>query len=175
MGGRVARGSRLAVRGTALAGGNPRIPPRFSNSRRQSRTATPDVLSRPDVTRKPVTLYDTLAGTSDNPAPSKFGGTTLERAVDNAAAMVGYEFDGAQWNVQLPMSGSYTVIDRVRFRPRVAVYIDGPQHDFRIDAEAQDFIQKLDLEHQGWKVIRLNWKDVQRDPLGAARSVLYVI
>jgi very-short-patch-repair endonuclease len=55
------------------------------------------------------------------------------------------------------------------------VYIDGIQHDIRIDAEAQDFIQKLDLEHQGWKVIRVHWKDIMRDPLGAARSVLFVI
>lgn len=174
MGGRLG-GRTLTVRGKALAGGNPRIPPRFVNSHRQRSASKPEELSRPDVTVKPITLYDTLAGTTENPAPSKFGGTTLERAVDNAAAMVGYEFDAAQWVVQLPMTGSYTVIDRVRFSPRVAVYIDGPQHDFRISAEAQDFLQKLDLEQQGWKVIRLNWKDIVRDPLSAARSVLYVV
>ena len=173
MGGRL-DGRTLVVRG-ADRKRNPRLPPQVANSRRQRSAAKPEELSRPDVTVKPVTLYDTLAGTSENPAPSKFGGTTLERAVDNAAAMVGYEFDAAQWNVDLPMSGSYTVIDRVRFSPRVAVYIDGIQHDIRVDAEAKDFLQKLDLEHQGWKVIRLNWKDIVRDPLGAARSVLYVI
>ena len=147
---------------------NPRLPPRAEGSRPQ-RPATPEVLSAPDVTLKPQTLFDVLAG-----KPSKFGGTDLERAVDNAAAELGYEFDGAQWYVQLPMSGSYTVIDRVRFHPLVAVYIDGIQHDLRSDAEAQDFIQKLGLEAEGWKVIRLHWKDIQRDPIGAARSVLYV-
>jgi very-short-patch-repair endonuclease len=162
------RGRPLAVRGAALAGGNPRIPPRFENSRRQ-RSAAPAELSRLDVTRKPQTLFDVLAA-----EPSKWGGTDIERVMDNAAKRLGYEFDGAQWVVNLPMTGSYTVIDRVRFRPRVAVYIDGIQHDIRIDAEAQDFLQKLDLEHQGWKVIRVHWKDIMRDPIGAARSVMFV-
>jgi very-short-patch-repair endonuclease len=168
-------GRTLRVRGVAPFGGNPRVPPRRANSRSQRSTSQPEVLSRPDVTVKPQTLFEILGGTSENPAPSKFGGTTLERVVDNAAARLGFEFDQDQWIVQLPMTGSYTVIDRVRFHPRVAVYIDGIQHDLRADAEAQDFLQKLALEHLGWKVIRLNWKDLKRDPIGTVRGVLYVI
>jgi very-short-patch-repair endonuclease len=148
---------------------NPRLPPRVENSRPQ-RFAASEILSRPDVTVKPQTLFDVLAA-----EPSKFGGTDIERVMDNAAALLGYEFDAAQYVVNLPMSGSYTVIDRVRFNPRVAVYIDGIQHDIRIDAEAKDFIQKIALEHLGWKVIRVHWKDIKRDPIGAARSVLYVV
>lgn len=157
------------MRAVRVQRGNPRLPPRAEGSRPQLRAA-PDELSRPDVTRKPLTKFDQLAA-----KPSKFGGTDLERAIDNAAAELGYAFDGAQWYVQLPMSGSYTIIDRVRFRPLVAVYIDGIQHDLRADAEAQDFIQKIALEAEGWKVIRLHWRDIQRDPIGAARSVLYVL
>jgi very-short-patch-repair endonuclease len=163
------RGKPLAVRGVARARGNPRIPPRFSNSHRQS-PAAPEVLSKPDVSVKPQTLFDILAA-----EPSKFGGTDIERAMDNAAKRLGYEFDDAQVPVQLTMSGSYTVIDRVRYRPRVAFYIDGIQHDIRTDAESKDWIQKLDLEQQGWKVIRVHWTDIKRDPIGAARSVLYVV
>jgi very-short-patch-repair endonuclease len=168
--------TKLAVRGNAKRGfgrnqrSNPRLsPPRTSPASRRQRLA-PEELSKPDVTTKPQTKFDVLAG-----KPSKFGGTDIERAMDNAAAELGYEFDGAQWIVQLGMTGSYTVIDRVRFHPRVAVYIDGIQHDIRIDAEAQDFLQKLALESEGWKVIRVHWKDIQRDPISAARSVLYVI
>jgi very-short-patch-repair endonuclease len=134
------------------------------------------VLSKPDVTVKPRTLFDRLAFNEDgSERRSKFGGTDIERAMDNAAELLGYEFDAAQVPVQLPMTGSYTVIDRVRYKPRVAVYIDGIQHDIRIDAESKDFLQKLDLEQQGWKVIRLHWKDIKRDPMSAARSVLYVV
>lgn len=177
MGGRLERnGKRLVVRGQAKRvssrvqrGGA--SPPRRSTSRHQS----PAVLSTPDVTRKPLTLVEVLGGTSDNPAPSKFGGTTLERAIDNAAARLGYEFDNAQWVQQLPINGSYTIIDRVRYTPKVAVYIDGPQHDLRTDAEAQDWIQKLGLEDLGWAVLRLNWKDIMRDPISEARKVLFVV
>jgi very-short-patch-repair endonuclease len=170
MRGRPVRSGRpLRVRGVSRAGGNPRLPPRVENSRPQ-RFAASEILSRPDVTVKPQTLFDVLAA-----EPSKFGGTDIERVMDNAAKRLGYEFEAAQWVVNLPMSGSYTVIDRVRFNPRVAVYIDGIQHDIRIDAEAKDFIQKIALEHLGWKVIRVHWKDIKRDPIGAARSVLYVV
>lgn len=163
------RGRTLVVRGATQAGGNPRLPPPVLNSRRQ-RSAAPKVLSTPDVTVKPQTLFEVLAA-----EPSKWGGTDIERAMDNAAKRLGYEFDDAQVPVNLPMSGSYTVIDRVRYRPRTAVYIDGIQHDLRADAEAQDFIQKIALEGEGWKVIRVHWKDIMRDPIGAARSVLYVV
>jgi very-short-patch-repair endonuclease len=164
----VRSGKALRVRGVSRLR-NPRLPPRVENSRPQ-RFAASEILSRPDVTVKPQTLFDVLAA-----EPSKFGGTDIERVMDNAAALLGYEFDAAQYVVNLPMSGSYTVIDRVRFNPRVAVYIDGIQHDIRIDAEAKDFIQKIALEHLGWKVIRVHWKDIKRDPIGAARSVLYVV
>jgi very-short-patch-repair endonuclease len=164
----VRSGKALRVRGVSRLR-NPRLPPRVENSRPQ-RFAASEILSRPDVTVKPQTLFDVLAA-----EPSKFGGTDIERVMDNAAKRLGYEFEAAQWVVNLPMSGSYTVIDRVRFNPRVAVYIDGIQHDIRIDAEAQDFIQKIALEHLGWKVIRVHWKDIKRDPIGAARSVLYVV
>jgi very-short-patch-repair endonuclease len=169
MRGRPVRSGRpLRVRGVTRLR-NPRLPPRVENSRPQ-RFAASEILSRPDVTVKPQTLFDVLAA-----EPSKFGGTDIERVMDNAAKRLGYEFEAAQWVVNLPMSGSYTVIDRVRFNPRVAVYIDGIQHDIRIDAEAKDFIQKIALEHLGWKVIRVHWKDIKRDPIGAARSVLYVV
>jgi very-short-patch-repair endonuclease len=164
----VRSGKALRVRGVSRLR-NPRLPPRVENSRPQ-RFAASEILSRPDVTVKPQTLFDVLAA-----EPSKFGGTDIERVMDQAAALLGYEFEAAQWVVNLPMSGSYTVIDRVRFNPRVAVYIDGIQHDIRIDAEAKDFIQKIALEHLGWKVIRVHWKDIKRDPIGAARSVLYVV
>jgi very-short-patch-repair endonuclease len=164
----VRSGKALRVRGVTRLR-NPRLPPRVENSRPQ-RFAASEILSRPDVTVKPQTLFDVLAA-----EPSKFGGTDIERVMDNAAKRLGYEFEAAQWVVNLPMSGSYTVIDRVRFNPRVAVYIDGIQHDIRIDAEAKDFIQKIALEHLGWKVIRVHWKDIKRDPIGAARSVLYVV
>jgi very-short-patch-repair endonuclease len=164
----VRSGKALRVRGVSRLR-NPRLPPRVENSRPQ-RFAASEILSRPDVEVKPQTLFDVLAA-----EPSKFGGTDIERVMDNAAKRLGYEFEAAQWVVNLPMSGSYTVIDRVRFNPRVAVYIDGIQHDIRIDAEAQDFIQKIALEHLGWKVIRVHWKDIKRDPIGAARSVLYVV
>jgi very-short-patch-repair endonuclease len=164
----VRSGKALRVRGVSRLR-NPRLPPRVENSRPQ-RFAASEILSRPDVTVKPQTLFDVLAA-----EPSKFGGTDIERVMDNAAKRLGYEFEAAQWVVNLPMSGSYTVIDRVRFNPRVAVYIDGIQHDIRIDAEAKDFIQKIALEHLGWKVIRVHWKDIKRDPIGAARSVLYVV
>jgi very-short-patch-repair endonuclease len=164
----VRSGKALRVRGVSRLR-NPRLPPRVENSRPQ-RFAASEILSRPDVTVKPQTLFDVLAA-----EPSKFGGTDIERVMDNAAKRLGYEFEAAQWVVNLPMSGSYTVIDRVRFNPRVAVYIDGIQHDIRIDAEAKDFIQKIALEHLGWKVIRVHWKDIRRDPIGAARSVLYVV
>jgi very-short-patch-repair endonuclease len=166
--GRLARGKTLGVRG-AIRGRNPRLPPRAENSRPQ-RPAAPEILSKPDVTVKPLTLFDVLAA-----EPSKFGGTDIERVMDNAAKRLGYEFDDAQVPVSLPMTGSYTVIDRVRYKPRVAVYIDGIQHDLRGDAEAQDFLQKIALEGEGWKVIRVHWKDIKRDPIGAARSVLYVV
>jgi very-short-patch-repair endonuclease len=169
MRGRPVRSGRpLRVRGVSRLR-NPRLPPRVENSRPQ-RFAASEILSRPDVTVKPQTLFDVLAA-----EPSKFGGTDIERVMDNAAKRLGYEFEAAQYVVNLPMSGSYTVIDRVRFNPRVAVYIDGIQHDIRIDAEAKDFIQKIALEHLGWKVIRVHWKDIRRDPIGAARSVLYVV
>jgi very-short-patch-repair endonuclease len=169
MRGRPVRSGRpLRVRGVSRLR-NPRLPPRVENSRPQ-RFAASEILSRPDVTVKPQTLFDVLAA-----EPSKFGGTDIERVMDNAAKRLGYEFEAAQYVVNLPMSGSYTVIDRVRFNPRVAVYIDGIQHDIRIDAEAKDFIQKIALEHLGWKVIRVHWKDIKRDPIGAARSVLYVV
>jgi very-short-patch-repair endonuclease len=164
----VRSGKALRVRGVSRLR-NPRLPPRVENSRPQ-RFAASEILSRPDVTVKPQTLFDVLAA-----EPSKFGGTDIERVMDNAAKRLGYEFEAAQYVVNLPMSGSYTVIDRVRFNPRVAVYIDGIQHDIRIDAEAKDFIQKIALEHLGWKVIRVHWKDIKRDPIGAARSVLYVV
>jgi very-short-patch-repair endonuclease len=175
MRGRPVRSGRpLRVRGVSRLR-NPRLPPRVENSRPQ-RFAASEILSRPDVTVKPRTLFDELAFNEDgSERPSKFGGTDIERVMDQAAALLGYEFEAAQYVVNLPMSGSYTVIDRVRFNPRVAVYIDGIQHDIRIDAEAQDFIQKLALEDLGWKVIRVHWKDIKRDPIGAARSVLYVV
>ena len=141
----------------------------------RSHPAAPKQLSRPDVSIKPLTLFEVLGGTSDNPAPSKWGGTTLERCIDNAAARLGYSFDAAQWVVNLTINGSYTVIDRVLFRPRTAVYIDGIEHDIRESADPKDLLQDMELRSEKWLVIRLNWKDIQRDPIGAARSVLFAI
>lgn len=171
---RLGRIKPLAVRG-AVRKRNPSVPPRRANSRRQ-RPAAPAELSRPDVKLKPRTKFDTLAFNDDgSERSSRFGGTDIERAMDNAAAELGFAYDAAQFVVQLPMSGSYTVIDRVNFKPLVAIYLDGIQHDIRPDAEAQDFIQKIALEGEGWKVLRLNWRDIKRDPIGAARSTLYVV
>jgi very-short-patch-repair endonuclease len=93
--------------------------------------------------------------------------------MDNAAAELGYAFDGAQWIVNLVINGSYTVIDRVRFHPRVAVYLDGIQHEIREAADPQDMLQQLDLENQGWIVVRVKDADIKRDPIGEARKVMY--
>jgi hypothetical protein len=132
-------------------------------------------LSALDVTIQPLTLYEILAGTAQNPAPSKFGGTTLERAADNAAARLGWEFDAAQWTVDTAINGSYTVIDRVLFHPRTAVYLDGPQHQIREAADPKDMLQKIDLESQGWIVVRITETEMQRDPLGSIQKVLYAL
>lgn len=169
------RGRVRGVRGGRSSKANPRLftPPPSDANPRASHSAAPLVLSRPDVTVTSLSLYDILAGTSQNPAPSKFGGTTLERAADNAAKMLGWEFDAAQWVVDTVINGSYTVIDRVLFHPRTAVYLDGIQHQIREAADPQDMLQKLDLESQGWIVIRITEVEMRRDPLGSIQQVLY--
>lgn len=121
----------------------------------------------------PLTLLEELGGTPENPAPSKFGGTTLERAVDNAAARLGFEFDAAQVTVPLLSTGYYTVIDRVMYSPLKAVYVDGPQHDLRLDRAQTDLLQDNELRDNGWMVIRLKYLDLTRDPIGTVRQVLY--
>ncbi len=147
----------------------------LSSKPSRSHPAAPKELSRPDVTIKPLTLFEVLGGTSQNPAPSKFGGTTLERAADNAAARLGFSFDAAQWVVPLTINGNYTVIDRVLWHPRTAVYMDGPQHQIRETADPKDMLQDMELRSEKWLVVRITLTEMMRDPIGSIRRVLYAI
>lgn len=172
---RVKRGKSGAVRGKAHRG-NPRLssPPTKRNSHR-SRPATKTPLTSPDVKTHRQTKFERLAFNDDGtPRASKFGGTDIERASDNAAAELGFQFDKAQVYVALVMNGSYTVVDRF-LAPNTMIYLDGIQHDLRLDAVQQDFIQKVALESLGYKVVRLKDKDLKRDPLGTVRGILYAV
>jgi len=124
---------------------------------------------------KPETKFAQLAwldAAKKIPRPSKFGGTDLERAADNAAAELGYEFDYAQVIIPLEMTGSYTVVDRLK-SPRILVYMDGVQHSLRLDAEQQDWIQKIALESMHYTVLRIDYTEMLSDPIEAMRRVLY--
>ena len=105
--------------------------------------------------------------------PSLFGGTNLERLVDNAAQMLGFHFDAAQQVVHLTSTGYYTVIDRVIYNPPTAVYIDGIQHELRLENEQTDTLQTYELRDLGWRVFRLKYQDLLTDPLNTVRQVLY--
>jgi len=172
--------SRLGLGGrTLLTGRNGKTSPRFPpqsvpQGSRQQRSAAVE-LKTLNTNVKPERLYDLLAGTSENPAPSKFGGTTLERAADNAAALLGFAFDAAQVKIDLTISGTYTVVDRMLFQPTpgVLLYMDGIQHDLRLNAAQQDFIQALELREMGYKVLRIKQADMERDPLYEIRKVLF--
>jgi hypothetical protein len=118
--------------------------------------------------KKPISLAEYLMA-----GPSKFGGTNLERLADNAAKELGFEFDAAQQVVHLTSTGYYTVIDRILYSPPTAVYIDGIQHFMRLDNEQQDMIQVTELRDLGFRVFRLSYQDLLRDPLGTVRQVLY--
>lgn len=166
---RIKRGRKRAVRGRVVSRTPAGRPPHASNSYRSLPTAPQ--LPALDTHVKVLTLFERLGGTSENPAPSKFGGTTMERAADNAAAELGFSFDAAQVTIPLTMNGSYTVVDRVL--GHTLVYLDGPQHLLRADAEQQDLIQKVALESMAYLVVRISYLDMQRDPLGAIRQVLY--
>lgn len=169
--------SRLDLRGGRLVPGrrNPRLPPPVSRKGPGHQPSATQPLAKLKTTVKPDRLYDRLAGTSKNPAPSKFGGTTLERAADNAAAMLGFEFDAAQWVINLTISGTYTVVDRILFQPTpgILLYMDGIQHDLRLNAEQTDFLQTLELREMGYKVLRIKQKDMEADPLYEIRKVLF--
>lgn len=140
------------------------------------KTAPPKELSKPTTTVHSQTKFERLAFMEDNvtPRPSKFGGTDIERATDNGAAEIGFEFTYAQFVVQLPMYGSYTVVDRW-LRPNTLVYCDGFQHFARLEAEQQDAIQGIALRSMGYRVIRLSYIDLMRDPIGTIRGVLYAV
>lgn len=167
-------GNRLDLRGRGTKRGRTsRQTPPVSRSpfRPSGSQVTPPKL---DVTVQPQTLADYLGGTAENPAPSKFGGTTLERLVDNAAILAGFEFDAAQVVIQIPMNGSYTRVDRMLL-PNKLVYVDGKVHFLRLDAEQQDLIQKNALHDMGYLVYRLKYDALLRDPVGTVRTVLYGI
>lgn len=161
----IGRGRAGMVRGKTRKR-NPRLPPPIKDSHRPSPTA-PDVITHPNISVDSQTDFERLAA-----MPSKFGGTDLERVADNAAAELGFEFDEAQKYIPLAMSGSYTMVDRF-LAPNTLVYLDGVQHFLRLDAEQQDMIQKIALESMGYKVVRVTWQELQRDPTGAMLKVLY--
>lgn len=161
----IGRGRAGMVRGKTRRR-NPRLPPPVEDSHRQ-RPPAPERITSPDIAVDAQTEFERLAA-----LPSKFGGTDLERVADGAAAELGFEFDEAQKYIPIAMNGSYTLVDRF-LAPNTLVYLDGVQHFLRLDAEQQDMIQKIALESMGYKVVRITWQELQRDPMGAVLKVLY--
>ncbi len=164
--------TRLGLRAGLLTS-TPKLPPPVSHSQSQP---SADKLPHLDVSVKPSTEFEKYAGTQENPRPSKFGGTDIERCADNVAAdELGFEFDYAQIPFQLTMNGSYTIVDRVMSKAKTLVYLDGIVHFIRPDSAAQDLIQKIELESMGYLVVRLSYLDLMRDPVGTVRQVLYAV
>jgi very-short-patch-repair endonuclease len=157
----VRSGKALRVRGVSRLR-NPRLPPRVENSRPQ-RFAASEILSRPDVTVKPQTLAESLM---------YGGGTDIEQIIRGAARELNFQFDAEQYVIPIDITGSYTIVDFVTFKPRRAVYPQGKQHYLRLDAYQQDFIQDLFLRSEGWMVFRPSWRRIYADPLGVMREII---
>lgn len=146
---------------------DPRLPLPLNRVIRGVRHKRITPLTMPRRLKLELSVAEYLAGMS------KFGGTSLERLIDGAAAQLGFQFDYAQYYIPLTATGSYTIVDRVLVGRHTLVYLDGPQHEMRMDHEQTDLLQKFELESMGWTVVRLNWQDVLRDPIGAARRILW--
>jgi very-short-patch-repair endonuclease len=114
-----------------------------------------------------MTLADFLALSSPDEQA-----TNLEKILDGAAQQLGRAWDGRQVTIQL-LQGASTRIDRVLWRPRTAVYADGPVHEFRPELASRDRMEQVELEGLGWRVFRLNWRELLTDPVRTVARVFY--
>jgi len=80
------------------------------------------------------------------------------------------QIDGYKFRRQAPI-GRY-VVDFVCFSERLIIEIDGPSHDFTVDADAR---RARWLQSQGYRIINFTAHEVLQDPEVIWRTVAAVL
>lgn len=81
--------------------------------------------------------------------------TDLEQKVEEALKLLNWEYIP-----QYPTRTGY-VIDFALPQLKVGIEVDGPFHE-RGKAKKRDRFRDLQLRREGWKIIRINWHEIEK-------------
>ncbi len=122
---------------------------------------------------RPIRVGPTMA---EMLAADGIGQTQLEKMVSAAARQANIwfdEMDGREKKkVPLTIAGQWSIPDFSISHPPTLIYVDGPQHDLRLEREQKDVAETAELESMGYRVIRLNWREIMADPVGLLQRTL---